>query len=536
MSSQLLAAKIVIQEETPSIRSIPAAPTSVTGMVAVTERGPFGATEVNSWEEYQQQFGGYTADADGAIAAFGFFQGGGTRLIVVRTVHYTTITDPTSKTSAAGTLTIKDQASPTPVDTLKIDGKTDGAYAANVKVSPSAATSGVASEFNLSVLVSGVVVEIFPNLCIGTANAAKTNYVDTVVNNAVRGSRYIKTTDLASATVSPGNLPALTLSAALATGNDGLTSLADADFVGAVGTTAGATGLRSLDRSQELSLLIVPGRATSTVQNAMLTYCETTRDKSVFAILDPPANTSAQGMITYCTSTATINELSEFGAIYWPRVKILNPNKTVFGSADQITVAPSGYLAGTYARLDGATPGGVYNHPAGIEDGILSGAVDVETDEVLDETKRDLVFPKLINPIVKLPGSKVHADGARTLKSTGNFPTIGERRGVIFIEQSLKSGLLFAKHKKIRPQLRAQMKRATVKFLVDQMRLGAFASDDPKTAFFVDFGDALNTISTAFARQVIARVGLATAKPAEYIILRFAQDTRALDQEVAQAA
>ena len=34
----------------------------------------------------------------------------------------------------------------------------------------------------------------------------------------------------------------------------------------------------------------------------------------------------------------------------------------------------------------------------------------------------------------------------------------------------------------------------------------------------------------------VGRIGLATAKPAEFIVLRFSQDTRALEEELAGAA
>ena len=62
-------------------------------------------------------------------------------------------------------------------------------------------------------------------------------------------------------------------------------------------------------------------------------------------------------------------------------------------------------------------------------------------------------------------------------------------------------------------------------FLMDQLRNGAFRSKNPKTAFFVDFSDALNPPSVVFSGQVVGRIGLATNKPAEFIILRFSQDT-----------
>ena len=58
------------------------------------------------------------------------------------------------------------------------------------------------------------------------------------------------------------------------------------------------------------------------------------RDGAVFAVLDPPANQSATDIVTYVATTAALEQLSEFGAIYWPRVKVLNPQKSVFGSAE----------------------------------------------------------------------------------------------------------------------------------------------------------------------------------------------------------
>jgi phage tail sheath protein FI len=61
------------------------------------------------------------------------------------------------------------------------------------------------------------------------------------------------------------------------------------------------------------------------------------------------------------------------------------------------------------------------------------------------------------------------------------------------------------------------------------MRNGAFRSKDPATAFFVDFGTGLNTPAVIFANKLIGRVGLATQKPVDFVILRFSQDTRAFD-------
>jgi phage tail sheath protein FI len=420
-------------------------------------------------------------------------------------------------------------SSGSPVPTIQVSGKYDGTYAHSLKIQVADASSGNGGEFNLLVLKSGVLVELFPNL---SMDDAAENYVETVVNSATSGSKLVQVVDLDAGISVSGDRPANAVSAFLSGGNDGLVGLADADFVGASGSS-GKTGLRALDLVQDLSLLIVPGRATAAVHNAMLTYAETTRDKAVFAVLDPPAAQTATGIVSYVETTAALLNASEHGAIYWPRVNVLNPAKSVFGNADQITVPPSGHIAGVYARVDASRPGGVYIPPAGIENGVLSGVVGFETDEVLEEAKRDLVFPKRINPLTTFPGAPRHIDGARTLKSNGNFPTVAERRGVIFIEQSIKAGLQFARHQNNNEALRETVARTVEAFLLVQLNQGAFRTNDPDTAFFVDFGEGLNPPSVQFAGQLIGRIGLATNKPAEYIILRFSQDTRALEEELA---
>lgn len=416
------------------------------------------------------------------------------------------------------------------VGTLRLDGKWDGTYAHSFKGIVSASTSGAAAEFNLTVLKNGVIVETFPNL---SMDDTAERYVETIINNATTGSKHIAAVDLDAGTGSATtDRPANGTTANLSGGSDGLGSLADTDFTGADGAN-GKTGLRVFDIAQDMSILAVPGRATSAVHNAMLTYCETIRDMSMMAILDPPAGLSATAIVTYFETTAAVLGLSEFGAAYWPRVKVLNPNKSVFGNTDDIVVPPSGHIAGVYARVAGAKPGGVYTPPAGVENGILAGVIGFETDEVLEEPKRDIVYPKRINPLTAFVGSPRHIDGTKTLKGGGNFPSVSERRGATFIEQSIKQGLQFARHKNNDEELRAQVSRSITAFLLIQMNNGAFRTKNPATAFSVDVSDALNPPALQFAGQLRARIGLATQKPTDFIILSFSQDTRALLEELA---
>ena len=529
-SDALLASKIVIVEEPPSIRNIPAIPTAVTGFVGIAERGPLNvATFVTSNEEFNGIYGSFISAGNLATEVRQFFLNGGTACWIIRTVHYTDITSPGSNIAVKATVTLLDRDGGTPLDTLKVDGKDPGAYGNNIKIIIENATSGDADEFDLKVEFSGIVVETFPNLSMTDTDE---NFVESIINDAGTGSKFIAVTDLDSATASPADLPALTTGTALTTGNDGLTGLVDTDFIG---DAAGPTGLEIFNTVQTINLIVIPDRPTAAVAGAMVTYAEVTRQKSIFAILDPPAGQKATEVVTYVVTTAALLNLSEFAAIYWPHPKIVNPSTLVFGAGDTITIPPSGTIAGVYARTDASRPGGVYIPPANVENGILQGVVGYETDEVNDEAKRDLIFPKRINPLVSPPGSPRHIDGARTLKGNGNFPTIAERRGVIFIEQSIKAGLLFAKNSNHTERLRETVRKTIVAFLLVQLQNGAFRSNNPDEAFFVDVSEALNPPTIVFANQLRARIGLATNKPAEFIILTFTQDTRALDEQLATA-
>jgi phage tail sheath protein FI len=408
---------------------------------------------------------------------------------------------------------------------VRVAGKDPGAYADQVEVEVRAATSGEADAFDLAVIEDGTYRESFPNLTMDPDHA---RYVERIVNDERSGSVLIRVIDQ----LLPGAAVPEVQTVQLAGGSDWLVGLDDTDFVG---SEAGKTGLHALDQVQDLSLLLVPGRATAAVHHAMVAYCEVDRDGTVFAILDPPANQSATDIVTYVTSTAALGELSEFAAIYWPRVLVLNPAKSVFGPGDKLAVPPSGIIAGVYGRTDAGRPGGVYDPPAGIDKGRMFGVLGFETDEVLEEAKRDLVYPKRINPLTTGPGLPRYIDGSRTLMASGNFPYVAERRGVIFIERSLKQGLQFARHKNNTEGLRAQVRRTITAFLLTQMNNGAFRSREPAKAFFVDVSETLNTPSVIFAGKLIARIGLATNKPAEFIVLRISQDTRALEAELAAA-
>jgi len=518
--SQLLSSKIVIVEEEPQVRGIPTLPTSVAGAVGLAERGPINkAVLCSSYEDYLNVFGGLLPGAFLPLAARGFFENGGTALWVVRVAHYDDIDERSTLTSriAQATLIAPDPADPAQsINAMRVLGKDPGAYANSLELEVRPPTSGAPETFDFAVIDEGNYREIFANLSL---DPAQPRYAPLIVNDAVRGSRLIALDDLVAGVAT---LPLQR--APLSGGDDGLAGLADTDFIGSKTTK---TALYALDEALDLSIVIVPDRATPAVHAAMLNYCEFDRKGFAFAILDPPAQSTPAEIIRYVEVDAALLETSEFGAIYWPRLEVLHPSPGP-GERNTLTVPPSGIIAGVFARLDGSRPGGVYQTPAGTEEGRLLGVIGFENNDVLEENVRDLLYPKRINPLTTAPALPRFIDGSKTLKSGGNFPYIAERRGVSFIERSLRQGLQPARHKPHTEALRAQVRRTITAFLLTQMRIGAFRSNEPDKAFFVDASAQLNPPEVVLAGQLIVRVGLATNKPAEFLILRISQDTRSL--------
>lgn len=402
-----------------------------------------------------------------------------------------------------------------------------GTYSSDITMKISDASGGDADRFDLTVYDDGVIVGGRPYTDL-TMDSADARYVETVLNSTTIGRPVGLTfTDLALSGTALQRRPVNGTFGPFTGGDDGLTSLGDTDFIG---SPVDRTGLYALDLVAEVSILSVPGRATSAVHNAMISYAEIWRGGSMFCVLDCPAGLTAQQMVDYIEVTASIAGTTEHAAIYWPRPTVLNPNKGVFGPASDIVVPSSGIIAGVCARTDASQPGGIYQPPAGIERGIMRSVTGFETDECKDIRKRDIVFPKRINPLTTERGKPRYIDGARTLKGNGNFPSVPERRGVIFIEQSVKNGIDYARHSNATAELRRDLDRTVENFLEVQMEFGAFRTKNPETAFYVDFGDALNPLSLGFAGFVRGRVGLATNKVGEFFDLIFTQDTRAFDQ------
>src|SRR5205085_1347471 len=119
---------------------------------------------------------------------------------------------------------------------------------------------------------------------------------------------------------------------------------------------------------------------------------------------------------------------TKYAALYHPWVTVADP-----ASGPDIAMAPSGHMAGLYARVDNER--GVHKAPANeVIRGIQKLADDVTKRE------QDLLNPKNINALRYFPGRGNRVWGARVVTSDAAWKYINVRRLFIYVEQSIDYG------------------------------------------------------------------------------------------------
>lgn len=275
------------------------------------------------------------------------------------------------------------------------------------------------------------------------------------------------------------------------------------------------TALDKFAGIDEIAIIAVPGNTTETVQEAVLDHCEKLKDR--FAVLDGrhTATEFTKKLIQADTKDST------FGAIYFPWIKVSDPTKQIIDPASDgtLVVAPSGHIAGVYARVDSER--GVFKAPA--NEGIR-GALDVEYR--LTQSDQEGLNPKGVNVIRSFNGN-VKIWGARTMggDDNGEFKYISTRRLFNFLRESIDEGTQFAVFEPNSRSLWQRIKRNVGDFLLGQWQDGALFGDTPEKAFFVKCDEETNPSNVRENGQVITQIGVAIVKPAEFVIFRIQQVT-----------
>jgi hypothetical protein len=290
-----------------------------------------------------------------------------------------------------------------------------------------------------------------------------------------------------------------------------------------IGSEAQKTGMHALADVDIFNILCIPDTvrladtAAAQVSTAAISFCEAER---AFYILDVPHADSVRDDIDeikqWLDDNASLRHQNV--ALYYPRPEIPD----VLKGARLRLVAPSGTMAGNYARTDSAR--GIWKAPAGIE-ATLRGVQRLEYK--LTDPENGTLNPLAINCLRSFPVYGNISWGARTLvgsdQQASEWKYVPVRRTALFLEESLYRGLHWVVFEPNDESLWAQIRLNVGAFMQNLFRQGAFQGSSPREAYFVKCDSETTTQNDINLGIVNIVVGFAPLKPAEFVIIKLQQ-------------
>lgn len=463
----------VFIEDNPNPPVIEAVSASNGGFVGVTQRGEVGKPIfITSWNAFINNFAfgmdsPFLANSDLAYAVYGFFQNGGKRCYVQRVA---------SKSASIASLT---------KDTFTISARDAGEWGNKLKVTITANADNPAN-FDLKVTLGVEVVETFRNLTNTTGE--ENSWIDVLDAQ----SKFILGTI--------GGTLAVTESAALTEGSNGVSDITDADYMEA---------LMKFDVIDDLNLLCVPGQTSETLTKAIMSYCEERKD--IFAILDSPEASTVESVLALRKTLSCKN-----AALYFPWIKVSDPlSKT----GKLRSCPPCGHIMGVFART--ISEKGVWKTPAGT-DATIRGAIEVTT--TLTRADTNVLNPAGVISLLPKPNYGIVIWGARGLHPDSSMKYVSDVLLDIFIKKSVFNG---TQQFVFEPNDSTTWTRisATVQAFLDTLwRDGALQGKTASEAYYVKCDEDLNSAEVRNQGKLVCEIGYANKKPAEFVIFRFSHE------------
>jgi hypothetical protein len=280
-----------------------------------------------------------------------------------------------------------------------------------------------------------------------------------------------------------------------------------------------------LKKVRDVNIVLLPGQShpadgsSNPVISAAEAHCVAMGSRML--LVDPPAGMELdQGAAVDALNLPS----STYTALYYPWVKVSNPFYSRDNNATApktLTVAPSAFAAGIWARTDGTR--GVWKAPAGVEASV-SGVAALEY--VVEDGDQDQLNPRGVNCLRKMPGYGHVVWGTRTLATNANpeWRYVPVRRTALYIESSIRNGIQWAVFEPNDHRLWSSLRANIGAFMDGMYRAGAFQGQKASDAYFVrcGLGDTM-TQDDIDRGQVIAVVGFAPLKPAEFVSVRIQQ-------------
>jgi phage tail sheath protein FI len=282
------------------------------------------------------------------------------------------------------------------------------------------------------------------------------------------------------------------------------------DVLGETARERGA-GIYALGEAR-FAMLCIPTAVEATYRASELTAAaEFCRQRRAMLVADPPAAWTGQLTAETVEAAPAVSTRTPDVAIYYPNLAVLDGEGPFF-------VGPSGAVAGVWAASD--SEGGVWRAPAG-RSTALTGV-----DGLAVELNRDssaTLGPLGVNTLRTVGSEGPVLWGARTLagpeSGTDDWRYIPARRTALYIEESLDRGSRWAQFEPNDERLWHQVRESFSAFLHRLWRDGALAGSAPQDAFVVRCDGATMTQEQIDQGIVVAQVGLALARAAEFVWL-----------------
>jgi uncharacterized protein len=207
------------------------------------------------------------------------------------------------------------------------------------------------------------------------------------------------------------------------------------------------------------------------------------------------------------------------GALYFPFLRSADPM-----SGNPLTIAPSGFVTGVIARED--TNRGVWKAPAGLET-VINNTTGVAVNGQMTDMRQGTLNPIGVNCLRGFPGIGTVVFGARTLVSANpalqQYKYVPVRRMALFLEQSLKTSLMWVVHEPNDVPLWVSIRTTIENFMLGLFNQQAFQGSTPSEAFQVICDSTTTTPDDQANGIVNIVVAFAPLKPAEFVVIKIAQ-------------
>lgn len=293
----------------------------------------------------------------------------------------------------------------------------------------------------------------------------------------------------------------------------------------------------------EIAIVAAPGRSDPATHAALQVHCERLEDR--VAILDTQEEVDDIGLLTQVETVPVpkgeggrgrsargrqsragggadggpkpgglLPTQSDrgFTTVYFPWITVLDPIADAL-----VNVPPSGHMAGIWARTDANR--GVHKAPA---NETVNGALNLTYRLTRDE--QGVLNDVGVNCLRLFARSGIRVWGARTrADAASEWRYLNVRRLFNMIEESIVEGTNWIVFEPNDRTLWKHIRRDIGAFLTRVWRDGALFGATPEEAFFVKCDEETNPPDVIDAGQVVAVVGIAPVKPAEFVVFQVMQ-------------